>query len=231
MARNEGQNRAMREAMRRRLLDAALELFAVKGYHAVAPKDIAAKAKASSGIFYHYFRNKQAMGRALVADTEQVLLRQIAPHFLRGKTIEEGCRIGYGAMLDFMDRNPRWFQFFLQERSNRELKPTLDAARDRLMEMAEKLLMQAQKTGKVRSELDPKVMMHLINEMGFEALRLYSEKIAPREAIVDTLARFVVSALRPRAKRRARKAETGVRRSLVDGVGRIQYVESNQAGL
>lgn len=49
-----------REESRRRLLEAARELFVTKGYHDTRPQDIARAAGVGHGTFYLYFPDKRA---------------------------------------------------------------------------------------------------------------------------------------------------------------------------
>lgn len=49
----------MQEASREKILRAALELFAQKGYSTTSVESIAQKAKISKGLIYHYFNSKQ----------------------------------------------------------------------------------------------------------------------------------------------------------------------------
>ena len=51
-----------------RLLDAGVEVFAKRGYHAARVDDIVKVAKTSHGTFYLYFANKEDLFRALAAD-------------------------------------------------------------------------------------------------------------------------------------------------------------------
>jgi AcrR family transcriptional regulator len=55
-----------KEATRQRLLDAAEQVFADKGYHGAAVDDIAEKSATSKGGFYFHFPNKEAIFLALV---------------------------------------------------------------------------------------------------------------------------------------------------------------------
>lgn len=48
-------------ATKERILDAAVDVFARKGYHGAGVEDIVAAAGASKGAFYHYFASKQAI--------------------------------------------------------------------------------------------------------------------------------------------------------------------------
>lgn len=55
-------------ATREALLDAALSVFADRGYIAAALEDIAAKASVTRGALYHHFDNKAEIYGALVAE-------------------------------------------------------------------------------------------------------------------------------------------------------------------
>jgi len=52
----------------RRLLDAGLEVFAERGYHAARVDDIVRAARTSHGTFYLYFTNKEDLLRALAVE-------------------------------------------------------------------------------------------------------------------------------------------------------------------
>src|SRR3954468_18051770 len=65
---------------RRDLLDAAVRVFARKGFHASRVGDIAEEAGVAHGLLYHYFRSKEEVLETifretwtqLVADTERI---------------------------------------------------------------------------------------------------------------------------------------------------------------
>jgi len=52
----------------RKLLEAGIQVFGAKGYHAARVDDIVKVAKTSHGTFYLYFANKEDLFRALVLD-------------------------------------------------------------------------------------------------------------------------------------------------------------------
>jgi AcrR family transcriptional regulator len=60
--------RAQGRRTMRRLLDAALKVFAQRGYHAARVDDIVRVARTSHGTFYLYFANKEDLLRALAVD-------------------------------------------------------------------------------------------------------------------------------------------------------------------
>lgn len=57
---------SVREDKREMLLDAALRVFAVKGYHGATVKDIVEAAQVATGTFYLYFPSKQSAFLALI---------------------------------------------------------------------------------------------------------------------------------------------------------------------
>jgi AcrR family transcriptional regulator len=58
---------------KRRILDAAMELFSLYGYHGTTAKAIAAKAKVATGSFYRYFKDKKAAFMAVCLHMEEEL--------------------------------------------------------------------------------------------------------------------------------------------------------------
>ena len=57
----------------RKLLDAAMVVFARRGYHAARVDDIVKVARTSHGTFYLYFSNKEDLLRSLVAEAGEVV--------------------------------------------------------------------------------------------------------------------------------------------------------------
>ncbi|HVU78641.1 MAG TPA: TetR/AcrR family transcriptional regulator [Gaiellaceae bacterium] len=58
---------------RRELLDAAVRVFARKGFHASRVGDIAEEAGVAHGLLYHYFRSKDEVLETIFRDTWQLL--------------------------------------------------------------------------------------------------------------------------------------------------------------
>jgi AcrR family transcriptional regulator len=52
---------ALESATRDRILQAAMVVFAERGYHRATVDDIVTASESSKGSFYHYFQNKQAI--------------------------------------------------------------------------------------------------------------------------------------------------------------------------
>ena len=68
----------MKIATRDRILGAALEVFAGKGYHRASVDDIVRASGTSKGAVYHHFPNKEAVFLALVDDFAARLAASVA---------------------------------------------------------------------------------------------------------------------------------------------------------
>ena len=66
------------EDKRRQLLDAAVRVFARKGFHASRVGDIAEEAGVAHGLLYHYFDSKDQVLEAVFHENWSVLLARIA---------------------------------------------------------------------------------------------------------------------------------------------------------
>ena len=76
----------------RSLLDAGVDVFAERGYHAARVDDIVKLAKTSHGTFYLYFANKEDLFRALVeevASEMQQLAESLGPVSAKGASRED----------------------------------------------------------------------------------------------------------------------------------------------
>src|SRR4030081_3423366 len=58
---------------RRELLDAAVRVFARKGFHASRVGDIAEEAGVAHGLLYHYFRSKEEVLETIFREAWEVL--------------------------------------------------------------------------------------------------------------------------------------------------------------
>lgn len=83
--------------MKDRILAAAVEVFAAKGYHGAVVDDIVAASKSSKGAFYHYFPSKQGIFVALMDELASAVERgvemAITPERGALKKVEAALRV------------------------------------------------------------------------------------------------------------------------------------------
>src|SRR5690242_19067695 len=63
---------------RRQILDAAISVFATRGFHACRVSDVADEAGVAYGLVYHYFGSKEEILSTLFAERWQIMLDAIA---------------------------------------------------------------------------------------------------------------------------------------------------------
>jgi len=77
---------------RRELLDAAIVVFARKGFHASRVGDIAEEAGVAHGLLYHYFRSKEEVLETIVRETWQLLQADTERIESSGAALDEQLR-------------------------------------------------------------------------------------------------------------------------------------------
>ncbi|QBD79340.1 TetR/AcrR family transcriptional regulator [Ktedonosporobacter rubrisoli] len=71
------------EDRKEQILDAAMRVFAQKGFNRTTNKDIAQEAGITPGLIYHYFANKEALLKELMAERSPArVLRTASPQLL-----------------------------------------------------------------------------------------------------------------------------------------------------
>ena len=95
MPRSKEQYREMREKTRKAILENALKLFSIKGYHGTSINAIANSAGISKGLAYNYFESKQKLVEALFEqmldigqDFEKILDSSLNPYEILEALIE-----------------------------------------------------------------------------------------------------------------------------------------------
>lgn len=101
--------RRLRASERRTLiLDAAVELFASRGFHAASMDEIAAAAGISKAVVYDHFVSKQELYTLLLekirADVDSAVQGAVAPVDDRG---ERSVRVAMEAFFQFVEDNPQ----------------------------------------------------------------------------------------------------------------------------
>jgi len=73
--RTKEQFKNIRQERREQILEAALDIFAKKGYYKASISQIAIEAKISKGLLYNYFQNKEDLLKEVMSDGIKYLLR------------------------------------------------------------------------------------------------------------------------------------------------------------
>ena len=91
------QRRDVRQERRRgRIADAALHLFATRGYNVTSVDEIVARAKTSKSGFYEFFSSKEDCFRELLTQEGGALIREVLDDAATGHNHRERLRLGIG---------------------------------------------------------------------------------------------------------------------------------------
>ena len=93
-----------RLATRDKILQAAREVFAEKGYHRALVDDIVRASQTSKGAVYHHFPNKEALFLALVDEFAERLAEAVAAGLdqrrVLGQRVEHEGVVGVGGVAE-----------------------------------------------------------------------------------------------------------------------------------
>jgi AcrR family transcriptional regulator len=183
------------ERTRRRLLEAAEQVFADLGYHDASIVKITQAAGVAQGTFYLYFTGKQEIFDVLVEDLNTRIRHAMSQASARGTTRLEVERLGFEAFFAFTAEHPALYRVIRQAEF---VSPKmLRLHYDRLAEGYIKGLRAARDRGEISIE-DPVVtawaLMAVGEMVGMRWILWGEEKAVPPEVFRETMA-FVARAL------------------------------------
>jgi len=182
----------------RRLLDAAAIEFGARGYHETAVNHITQRAEVGLGTFYVYFKSKEEVFRALVADMGALTRSTIAEKVRGAKDRLEAERLGVEAYIEFVRAHPGLYRVVMEAQF---VAP--EAYRDyyRVFSSAYRQQMgQAASRGEIRKGQDEVRVWALMGASTFLGLRygVWDAK-ADAAAVAAAAADLIVFGLAPRS--------------------------------
>ncbi len=91
---------------RQAILDAALTLFAKRGYHGTSVPSVAELAGVGAGTIYRYFESKEALANVLYQEWKGQLGAYILEGFPRDASFRNQFRTWFERQIDFIQRHP-----------------------------------------------------------------------------------------------------------------------------
>ncbi|GAB3602183.1 TetR/AcrR family transcriptional regulator [Microbacterium aureliae] len=192
------------EATRRRLLEAAEEVFAEQGYHEASIVKITERAGIGLGTFYLYFDSKQSVFEALVIDLNRRVRHSMSEAMAGAATRLEAERAGFAGFFRFTAEHPALYRVV---REAEFVSPeVLRLHYSRIVEGYEAGLRAAQQVGDVDPDLDAEATAWALMGMGEligmrfllwerDAHGRPPASLDPR--VFDSLARLIDNALAP----------------------------------
>jgi TetR/AcrR family transcriptional regulator, fatty acid metabolism regulator protein len=190
------------EEKRRLLLEAAVRVFARKGYHASRVGDIAEEAGVAYGLLYHYFDSKEEVLRSVFRETWRALIETIRSVEAGGDSAPEQLRKIGEILLRSWRRDPDLVRVLVLEVTR---SPHLPGEMDEIVASfaeIQKIVERGQADGSIRPDLDARLASYIfygaVEELltGWVLGRLpYSEEDVARAE--RTLVEIVTGGLAP----------------------------------
>ena len=135
-----------------------MRAFARKGYHSCRVGEIAEEAGVAYGLVYHYFRSKEEVLEEIFRHTWTQMLARIREVAGSGEPAVEQVRKVTALLLRTWRRDPDLVRVLVREvtRSPEQLKRQIDEI-GHAYQALEEIVVNGQKSGEFRDDLDSKV--------------------------------------------------------------------------
>jgi TetR/AcrR family fatty acid metabolism transcriptional regulator len=146
---------------RRLILDAAVRVFARKGYHTCRVGDIAEEAGVAHGLLYHYFRSKEELLETIFRETWRDVLDAVRSVEESDETARERLAGVAKIMLRAWRRDPDLVRVLVREvtRSS-HLQRRIDEI-DLAFAGLERIIARGQEAGEFRADLNPRMVSYV----------------------------------------------------------------------
>jgi AcrR family transcriptional regulator len=150
--------RADRHADRRRqILEAAVKVFADKGFHAARVGDIAEEAGIAYGLVYHYFQSKEDLLETIFRTTWTEMLARVREVEEANVPAAEAVRQVTALLLRTWRRDPDLVRVLVREVTrNQHVQKEVEEI-THAMEALERIIRRGQEVGEFRVELDSRL--------------------------------------------------------------------------
>ena len=145
------------EEKRRLILDAAVRVFAHKGFHTSRVGDIAEEAGVAHGLLYHYFSSKDEELETIFRETWAQLLADIQEIEESGAPAVEQLQQATARLLGSWQRNAEVVRVIVREiaRSPGLQERLADLVKP--VEAVQRIIAHGQETGEFRSDFNPRL--------------------------------------------------------------------------
>ena len=152
-----------REDKRRRLLEAAVRVFARAGYHGSRVGDIAEEAGVAHGLLYHYFDSKDDVLRSVFRETWRALIETIRSVEESGDSPREQLRKVAEILLRSWRREPDLVRVLVREVTRKGEQLQREVGEIALaFEALERIVTRGQEAGVFRTDVNPRLAAWIV---------------------------------------------------------------------
>ncbi len=148
---------------RKQILDAAVKVFARKGYYGCRVSDIADEAKVAYGLVYHYFQSKEDVLNSIFQERWRVFVELLRALERQEIPLGEKLRRIAAAILEAYRMNPEMMEVVIMEiaRNAKFFDKANVALFTEAMELIEKMMAQEAASGRLRPGIPPRLAAYM----------------------------------------------------------------------
>jgi AcrR family transcriptional regulator len=145
------------EEKRRQILDAAVRVFAHKGFHTCRVGDIAEEAGVAHGLLYHYFSSKDEVLEAVFRENWSVLVDRIDAVEASGEPAREQLRHVTAILLRTWLHQPDVVRVVVREIARSPEVQSRIGELVKPIEAIRRIIERGQRAGEFRTDIDPQL--------------------------------------------------------------------------
>jgi AcrR family transcriptional regulator len=176
------------------ILDAAMTVFADRGYHGSSIDEIAREAGVSKALIYEHFTSKQALWASLLDVQAAEIFRRLAAGAATAEPGEVRLRAGVDAFLTFVEERRGAWRMLFREAADPEVAAFLDRVRGQVAGVVAALI-AAEPAATPDDKADRRQAIEMLAEQLVGAVQALANWWAdhqdvPRETLVDAVMDF-----------------------------------------
>ncbi|HET8893380.1 MAG TPA: TetR/AcrR family transcriptional regulator [Gaiellaceae bacterium] len=145
------------EEKRRLILDAAVRVFAQKGFHTSRVGDIAEEAGVAHGLLYHYFSSKDEVLETIFRENWYVLVARLQAVADTDEPVRDQFRHVAAILLRTWLHTPDVVRVIIGEISRTHAVEHRIGELERPIDVIHEIIERGQASGEIRGELDPRL--------------------------------------------------------------------------
>jgi len=182
-----GTKRLPRAVREQQMLDAAVQIFSVNGYHETSMDAIAAAAQISKPMLYLYYGSKEELFGACLDRELQRFVDEVRQTIDFTESPKDLLRSAVLAFLNYIDTNrASWMVLYTQATSSQAFAHTVREGRERIIELVGRLLRSGTRHPEPGTDFD---MMAVALVGAGEAV---ATRVSTGEADVDEAAELMI---------------------------------------
>ena len=186
------------EEKRHSIEEAIITEFENYNYDIASTNRIIANCSISKGSLYQYFEDKKDIYKYLIEKIVKEKMKYISPVMMNPDEHDffTVVREMYGSGLSFANEHPRFVRIgnrLLNDRTHPLYKEIVEENKSTVNNVFENLLIKAIERGEVRSNLDTKMISHIISTLSVFIGEYYTNNVNDQwnEKLMETLDKFL----------------------------------------